>query len=100
MIVVGFAIDILSLVVSALAGWACWNMYIPGAFPGVPPLTFASAVGVVIVTSLFCGGSTKYTIKELENFRAGDAIITAVFNGIAKPLTLLAFAWVAHALLF
>jgi uncharacterized membrane protein required for colicin V production len=100
MIFVGFAIDILSLVVSALAGWTCWNMYIPGAFPGVPPLTFASAVGVVIVTSLLCGGGAKYTVKELEEFRVGDAIATAVVNSIAKPLTLLAFAWVAHALLF
>lgn len=100
MIVVGFAVDILGLVISALAGWACWNMYIPGAFPGAPPLTFASAVGVVLVTSLLCGGSTKYTVKELEDFRVGDVIVTGVMNSIGKPLALLAFAWVAHALLF
>ena len=100
MIVVGFAIDILSVIVSALAGWACWNMYIPGAFPGVPPLTFANAVGVVLVTSILCSGTTKYTVKELEDFSVGDVITTAVISNIGKPLTLLAFAWVAHALLF
>jgi hypothetical protein len=100
MIVVGFTLDILGLVISALAGWACWNMYIPGAFPGVPPLTFASAVGVVLVTSLLCGGGNKYTVKELEDFTVADAITTALISNIGKPLTLLAFAWVAHALLF
>jgi len=99
MIVVGFAVDILGVVVSALAGWACWNMYIPGAFPGVPLLTFANAVGVVLVTSILCSGTTN-TVKELEDFSVGDAITTAVISNIGKPLTLLAFAWVAHALLF
>jgi predicted small integral membrane protein len=99
MFFVGFVIDILGLVVSALAGWACWNMYIPGAFPGVPPLTFASAVGVVVVTSLL-GAGQKYSVKELKNFRAWDAIGTSVINSVAKPLTILAYAGVAHALLF
>ena len=100
MIFVGFAVDILSLVISALAGWACWNMYIPGAFPGVPPLTFASAVGVVLVTSILCGGGAKYAVKELENFKVGDAIATTVVNSIGKPLALLVLAYAAHALLF
>ena len=100
--IMGLVVDIAGLTVTALAGCACWNMYIPEAFPGAPPLTFASAIGVACVLSILGPGGKTYGLEDVLAPEKAyfDSVINVVTNSVGKPLTLLVMAWAAHALLF
>lgn len=101
-LIVGLVVDIVGLTATALAGWACWNMYIPEAFPGAPPLTFASAIGVACVLSILGPGGKAYGLEDalVPEKAFIDSVINVMMNSVVKPLTLLVMAWAAHALLF
>lgn len=68
-----------------------WNWFIPSAFPGVPRLAIGTAVGVMLVISLFTPTSEPKDGESLTSFGA-----RRIYETIIEGTVALAFGLVVH----
>ncbi len=99
-LIVGLAVDIVAIFVSAMCGMVIWNWFIPPVFPTAPQLTVPFAMGLSFTVSAFI--STKqYKLDDLEDDEGVfNAIFSQAMNGIIKPVFLLGFGWIVHSIAF
>ncbi|MHA2279633.1 MAG: hypothetical protein ACXAC5_01900 [Promethearchaeota archaeon] len=99
----GIAIDAIAILVTAFCGMVIWNWFIPEIFTMAPRLSFGLAMGFALVISVFFSSGTQHKLEELwddPGMSVLNALFTQIINGAVKPIVLLIYAWIVHALVF
>lgn len=98
---IGLMLTVIDIVANGIAGKLCWNWFVPEVYPAAPRLTFTTAVGLMIVCSLYTiSGRTIDYVHSTKKEQVYQSIRNSITHGCARPLMILLLSWGMHRLLF
>ncbi len=96
--VIGVVSDVVAIIVTGFCGMILWNWYMPLIFETVPLLTFVSAAGLALVSSLFISSGTSLNPEDFEDegYVFFKAILNSIVKGMVKPIILVVMGFLLH----
>lgn len=102
-LIIGLISDVFFYTVTGFSGMICWNWFVPEIFTSAPRMTFANALGLIVVGGVFIQSGKQYSLEDMKDgidYVFWNELYSSLMTGVSKPLCILFIGWIVHFMLF